>query len=446
MSEDLTQRPIPALIRQIAVPTSVGFFFHTMYNVVDTYYAGYISTEALAALSLSFPVFFVVIAAAVGTGSGTTALISTALGGSERHTAKIYVSQALVYSVLVSVIISYLGLKFAPAAFGVLGATGQCLEDSLAYVNVLFWGSFTFVFVSVLSAFLTSIGNTKPYRNFLIGAFFLNLVLNPWFLFGGFGLPAMGLRGIALATVVAELLGCFYLLNKVVKAQLISTECFSYLTPRPREIFELARLGMPASLDMMTVALGVFVITYFVSAFGETAVAAYGIATRVEQIALLPAIGLNVSTLALVGHNSGARLYERVREVWSTTLLYGFYISLPGSLFVYSLRKPLLRLFSSDIQVIEIGSYYLSIAAFSLWAYIILFVCVNALQGLKKPMYGFIIGLLRQIIAPALVIPFLAQYLNWQVGGVWWGIFFVVWSAAAFSFFYTRNVLGQLGS
>ena len=137
---DLTTDPIPSLVRKIAVPASIGFFFNTMYNVVDTYFAGFVSTEALAALSISFPVFFIIIAMGTGISQGGTALIANALGEKNSEKAHHFCVQCLSFGILFAIGLTIIGFAFAPFLFGVLGATGDYLELALDYMNVILAG------------------------------------------------------------------------------------------------------------------------------------------------------------------------------------------------------------------------------------------------------------------------------------------------------------------
>ncbi|HEX9664497.1 MAG TPA: MATE family efflux transporter [Patescibacteria group bacterium] len=439
----ITER-IPKLIKEIALPASVGFFFHTMYNVVDTFYGGLISTEALAALTLSFPVFFIIIAIGSGISTGGTVLISNHIGAGRHDEKLVYSAQVISFGVLISFFLTVLGLATAPFLFKLLGASAQYLALSLAYINVIFYGTVFFLLNNVLNSALVAIGDTKTFRNYLIIGFFLNLILDPWFLLGGFGLPAMGLAGIALATVVIQVLGCFYMYYKVVKAGMFSRESWSLLKPRKKTFFEIAQQGFPASLNMMTVAIGIFVITYFISWFGQTAVAAYGIATRVEQIALLPSIGLNIAALTLIGQNNGAKQYQRIKIIIRKCLKYGLIIMTFGAIAVFFLPRQLMGIFTGDQAVILIGSQYLKIAAFILWAYVLIFINVSAMQGVKKPMFAVWIGLYRQIIAPIIVFLFLIKVMGWGLFGVWWGVFIITWSAALIALFYSKKVINRL--
>ena len=444
MNSDLTSAPIPALIKRLAIPAGTGFFFNTMFNVVDTWYGAKLSTTALAAMSLSFPVFFIVLSIGAGVSTGATALIGNALGRGSHEEARQYILQALSFALVNALILSIAGLIAAPYIFEFMGAQGEYLDLAVSYMNVIFIGAPFFLFNFVMSAILNSHGDTSTYRNFLITGFFLNLALDPLFMYGGFGLPPLGLPGVALATVVIQCLGNVYLFRHLSTSGIITSFNLRELLPRRHHFQELSRQGFPSALNMMTVSLGIFIITWFVGRYGEDAVAAYGIATRIEQIALLPVMGLNVSTLALTAQNYGAGHMQRIRETLGISLRYGFTLATIGTVAALLFTTQLMSFFSTDAAVVSAGVQFLKIEAFVFPAYVLLYICVSAMQGIKRPLFALWIGLYRQIVAPIAVFYLLTTLLDWGITGVWWGIFAVTWSAALIVVLYVTFILNKL--
>ena len=438
---NLVEDPIPRLIRRIAIPASIGFFFNTMYNFVDTYFAGLISKSALTGLSRSFPLFLGLMAVGSGISNGTTALISNALGRKDREEARLFFAQSVVFAAIAGVLVSLLGWGMAPGLFQLLKAEGDDLSAALAFMNMIYLGGVFFILQMTLNAVLNAQGETRVFRNVLIGSFIGNCVLNPLFIYGWLGLPAMGVAGIGFATSVIQLLGAGVLLFYVARGNLCKGLTAAEFRPRWLCMKQITEQALPAALNMMTVALGVYVITWFVAKLNNDAVAGYGIATRVEQMVLLPTIGLNFAVLALTGQNNGAGRLDRVHEAWRTCIRYGLGLMLPGGLVVYLIRDVAMRWFTQDAKVIEYGSNYLCVAAITLCAYPVLFQTVFMLQGLKRPAYGLWIGLYRQLVAPALVFQALAFWCNWRLWGVWWGVSIVNWSAALFTLWWGKRVL-----
>jgi putative MATE family efflux protein len=444
-TKNLTTDPIPALIRHLAIPASVGMFFNTMYNVVDTYYAGRLSTEALAALSLTFPIYFSLLAMGMGFSTGATALIGNALGRQDHEEAALTASQGLILSILLAVVVMTTGFAAAPALFRLLGASEVYLDLCLQYIHVILYGSGMTLFVFMFNGILNAQGDTHSYRDYLIVATVANILLDPWFMYGGLGVPAMGVKGIAMATVLVQVGGAFFLGWRVRRTVLIYRSSGARWRPDRRIMRAIIGQGVPASLNMMTVALGIFIITYFLSGFGQKTVAAYGAATRIEQIVLLPALGLNVAALTLAARNSGAGLFDRVRSTVRYALLYGAGVMVLGAALVFFGAGPLMRLFTEDAEVVAIGIKYLRIAAFIEHAYVFLFINTSLLQGLKKPAFALWIGLYRQLIMPPILFYMVTQVLDLGLTGIWWGIFGISWSAAFVAIFYARSQVDRLG-
>jgi putative MATE family efflux protein len=441
---DLTTAPIPVLIRRLAIPASIGFFFNTMYNVVDTYWAGKLSTEALAALSLSFPVFFVLLAMGSGFSTGATALIGNAIGSGDRREAARTASQGVILCLMAGVVVMVVGYLASPSLFRMLGATEAYLAICLEYINVILAGTFVVMTVYMFNGILNAQGDMKSFRDYLIVATIANIILDPWFMFGGFGLPAMGVRGIAFATILVQCFGFIFLGRRARNTGMLFRSEGAHWTPDRRVLRAILGQGIPASLNMMTVALGIFVITYFLSSFGQVAVAAYGVATRIEQIALLPTIGLNVAALTLAAQNGGAGRFGRVRTAVRRSLFYGFIVMLFGSALIFFGAGPLMRLFSDDPEVVAIGAHYLRIAAFIEYAYVILFVNTSTLQGLKKPAFALWIGLFRQLIGPITLFYLATRVWDLGLNGIWWGVFGLTWTAAVIAMIYAMTVVNRL--
>lgn len=440
-TNELTTKEIPSLIKQLAIPASTGMFFNTMYNVVDTFYAGLISTQAVAALSLSFMIFFTIIGFGYGFSSATTALIGNHFGKKRYKLASLYAQKGLVFIPLIGVFLTILGIIFAPSLFILLGAKEAYLQDAMTYISPILYGSIFFMVNFALNAILVAKGDTKTYRNTLIFGFFANLVLNPLFIYGFLFIPALGLQGIAIATVLIQIINMFYMLYKVNQTNIIRYDRLDYFLPNIKVYKDFINQGLPASLNMLIMSIGSLILTYFVSHYGMEAVAGYGIGFRVEQLMLLPALGLNTAVLTLVSNNYGAKKYDRVIETLKVAIKYGFIISTFGIVFLSIFGRLIISQFDSNEIVVNYGLDYLLIEVWIFYAYVVLFICVSTLQGIKKPKMILYIALYRQIFAKFIIAYLIVKYFEMSFASLWIGIFIVINSAAIFAYFYTNNLL-----
>lgn len=415
----LTTGNISHHIRRIAIPISIGFFFNTMYNVVDSFYAGQLSTYALAAMAMSFPVFFLIIATSEGLSRGASALIANAVGEDNEKKEAVLSAQGLTLGAISSVILTAIGLGVSKLLFMKMGADGETLQYAMEYIQPIFIGTIFFLFSSMSNSILFAHGDSKTFGKVLILGFFLNLILDPWFMHGGFGLPAMGIAGIAWATVAIQALGAFILLGVVFKNGYLERCKPSIFIPNFKVFKEIFNQGLPASFNMMSVALGFFVITYYLQFFGDKSVAAFGVGTRIEQMALLPAIGINAAIISIVGQNNGAKNYERVKETVNICLKYGLALIVIMSAFIYFLAPQLVGLFTDDAEVIKIGTQYIAIMALIQWSYVMTFIHLGFLQAVKRPWYGFVESLVRKIILPLGVFYWAVHILEVDLTGFW---------------------------
>lgn len=325
--------------------------------------------------------------------------------------------------------------------FVLLGARDEYLQDAITYINPILFGTIFFMFNFSLNSILVALGDTKTYRNTLIFGFFANLVLNPLFMFGFLFIPAMGLSGISFATVLIQIINMSYMFYKVLQTKVIHFEKLSYFLPDLRVYKLFLTQGIPSSLNMLIMSIGSVILTYFVAQYGVMAVAGYGIAFRVEQLMLLPILGLSTAVLTIVSNNFGAKKYDRVIETLRISIKYGFILSTIGILILTIFGKFLISLFDSTAIVIDFGIKYLLVEIWIFYAYVLLFICVSTLQAIKQPKMILYIALYRQIIAKLLIAFVIVKLFELDFIYLWVGILVMIYSAAIFAYFYTNNLL-----
>ena len=409
---DLTKDNIPTLIRQIAIPSSIGTLFQTLYNIVDVKFAGLISPDAITAIAKSFPIYFIIIGFTAGLSIGVTALISNAIGKNDEKKASLLLAQAILTSLIISFLVTLVGIYGTGPILKFLKTNPEIIFYAKDYMDIIFLGASLFFLQLTINSFLVSRGDTKSLRNVLIITFFLNLVLNPIFIYGLYFIPAMGIKGIALATLCSQLFGLIYIILKVNKTNLkkfLNPECF---IPKYNLQKEILSQTIPATISMMLIGLGVFVLLFYVSTYGDYSAGGYGAAIRFEQLFLLPVLGLNASTLALVGQNFGAMNFVRIHETYTRSIFYGTLFMGICGLFVFFSSDYIMYFFSDNDEIIFYGSTYLKIAAFAGPCYPIFFISSALLQGLKKPNYQMVINLMRMVILPVCGLSVAVLYLQ----------------------------------
>jgi putative MATE family efflux protein len=281
---NFTKDPLPSLFKKIAIPAIIATLFQTLFNVVDTFFAGKISAEALSALAKSFPIYFILIAASVGVTVGGTSLIANSIGEKNKTNILNYFGQTIIYGIILSFIVTFIGLFFASNIFSLMGSTIEVINLGLKYTNVIFLGSIIFISVVALNSLLHAEGDTKTFRNVLILSFFLNILLNPLFIFGYGPIPAMGMTGIGVATVICQIIAFLLLLIKIINSKSIKNISIKNFYPNIDFLTKIFFQSAPISTALFMISIGNFIILYYASKFGEPAVAGYGSAARFEQI------------------------------------------------------------------------------------------------------------------------------------------------------------------
>ena len=421
---DLKKDSIYSLFIKIAVPSSIGTIFQNLYSIVDSIFAGQmISESALAAIGQIFPIYFVIIALGIGLSIGTTSLIANSIGESNLENSGKIFSQSFILSILVSIIITIVGINISPHIINSINNDKETLELSIKYINIIFFGSiFIFILMSINSS-LSAQGDTKSYRNVLIFSFFLNIILNPILISGKILsfqiLSPLGIEGIAYATIISQFVGIFYLFIKLSK-----TRIFKYvqltIIPNLKIISNILSQGIPASIGMMMIAVGSYLLIYFVGIFGVEAIAGYTSAGRYEQLFFLPLLGLSTATVSIVGQNFGAKQYQRVLETYKKGIRIGVIVLTFLGLIIFLSAEIAMNLFTDNANVKQYGSDYLKISALMFPAFPFFFIGNATFQGLKRAIIVMYMAIMRFVLMPFIMI----SIIFYQIGENYNLIFF----------------------
>ena len=419
---NLLKDEVSLLVRKLAVPASVGTLFQTLYTIVDTFYAGKISPEALSALSKSFPIYFLIIATSIGVTVAGTSLIGSSIGEKNEKNVLSYFGNVIIYSIIISVVVSILGFAFGEKIFLLMNSSQEVTILGLEYINVIFLGTILFILVVALNSFLHAEGDTKTYRNVLIFSFFLNIILNPIFIFGFLFIPPLGITGIGIATLIAQFISLLVILIKILNNQRIKQITLDHFKAKFFFLKNIFFQSMPITIAILGYSIAATVVFTYVGLFGEYAVAGYGSATRIEQVVLLPILGINTAIISIIAQNIGAKYYDRVEQSYFTSIKYGLFIMLIAGLVIFISADIVPKFFSSNPDVIMHGSMYLKISAFILPAYPIFFLSNGFFMALKKSEKAMVNNIARNVIVPVLSF-YIAKYLNAD-----FKTFFYIWA------------------
>tara|TARA_B100002052_G_scaffold78285_1_gene71229 strand:- start:1418 stop:2788 length:1371 start_codon:yes stop_codon:yes gene_type:complete len=443
----LTKDPIWFLLRKVTIPASVGSLFQTFYNLVDTWFAGRISAEAIAAIAKSFPIYFIIIAIGVGLTAGTNTLIGNNIGANNKKKASLFVAQSIIFAIFLSILITFFGLGVSDFLLSIMGSDQEGIILSRKYLDIIFYGTIIVLIQISLNGTLNAQGDTKSYRNVLIFSFFLNIFLNPLFIFGYGFIPAFGIAGLAIATVVSQFIGLLYLAHKVYCCELKQYLKFKCFIPKFNLLGELIYQTIPVMFSMLLIGVGIFNILYFIGQFGDLATAGYGAALRIEQVFLLPVIGLNTAVLSIGGQNFGARSYDRLRELYKKALTFGSAFMICAGVIIFFGAEFLVSLFTDNLEAIKHGVIYLKIAALIGPIYPVFFITTAIFQAVKKPLYSLYMSILRLTALPFLSLWYVINIRGGNYEDIFYTILVTNWlmgiAVLMFIGYFLNNVFKQ---
>jgi len=434
---------IYSLFIKIAIPSSIGTIFQNLYSIVDSIFAGQmISDSALAAIGQIFPIYFVIIALGVGLSIGTTSLIANSIGENNLENSGKVFSQSFILSIIASIIITIMGIYFSPSIISSINNDQETLELSLKYINIIFFGSvFIFILMSINSS-LSAQGDTKSYRNVLIFSFFLNILLNPILITGKIYsfqiISPLGIEGIAYATIISQFVGIFYLFIKLSKTQ-IYRYVHVTIIPHFNIIGNILSQGIPASIGMMMIAVGSYILIYFVGIFGVEAIAGYTSAGRYEQLFFLPLLGLSTATVSIVGQNYGAKQYKRVIETYKKGIKIGIMVLSLLGLIIFLTADIAMNLFTDNANVKQYGSDYLKISALMFPAFPFFFIGNATFQGLKRAIIVMYMAIMRFVLMPLILISIILYQIGENYNLIFFSLAAMHWIIGLSYYYYCKK-------
>ncbi len=433
---DMTTGAISPKLFTLAWPLVVGNLLQTFYNLADMFWVGRVSTEAVAAVSLMFPLEWMFISTAMGITAATIALVSQHVGAGNERDAEVVVAQTTLIAVVGGLVLAGIGLFFREELLTLMGARGQVYVEAMAYIEVAFLAlPFTFLFFAFRSS-LQGAGDTKTAMWLVAISVVINVVLDPFFILGWGPFPEMGTRGAAVATFIARgfaaLAGIYILLAGHWGIRLTVPD----LRPDPDVLRQLVLIGYPASIDGWARSFAAVAMAGFVARFGDAATAAYGIGIRLMSVSWTVSGAIGDATSTGVGQNLGARTPDRAAEVtWKAT---GVTMLILGGVagLVVAFPEVAMGIFVDDPEPIAEGVTFLRIVA-PFWAFFGgVMVIQGAFRGAGKTGVAMVLSFLSRwvfqvpfalaLAFTAVTIPYVGvtvetvPAVDLGVSGIWW--------------------------
>ncbi len=388
-----------------------------LYNIIDTFWVARLGHEAIAALTVILPYSIIIMAVGVGTGTGVSSLVSRRFGEGEIEVTNKVAGQVFPLSVLFGGIFLIAAVFFAPVILKVCGATPDIMEYGEQYLTVIgFGGPFVF-FTMVATELLRGSGDALRPMIFMITAAVINIVLDPFLIFGWWIFPEMGVSGAALATVIAQAVAGLLAFAYIVARKSSYKVRLAYLKPDWNIIKDIYRVGLPSMLTEISESICFILLNNVLAGFGSIAIAAIGIIIRVVDFAFMPIIGVAEALLPIIGFNFGARIWKRM---WGSLKLAGMWlvVLLGLATIVMEIFAPqLIGIFSHEEEMMSLAVPAMRIVIIVLPLIGLAIIFIVTFQAMGKGKEVLLLSLARQFIFFIPFIYILPRFMG--VTGVW---------------------------
>lgn len=412
----LTNGSVGSTLFKMAVGLLGGHIAMVIFNSTDTYFVSQLGTNKLAAMAFTFPVVMVLMNTSFGLGIGTGALVSRSAGSGDEESVRRYTIHACILNFFIAILLSQTCLYFRHSIFGLLGADAETVELVNRYMVPWFLGFPLFVIPMTFNNSLRAIGDVKIPTLIMMTAAFMNLALDPIFIFGLGPIPHLGLRGAAFATIGSRLftvIAVVYIANK--RLHLFGKGSHLHLNLFFKSAKNLLKLGIPAMSSLLLFPLAINIITRIIALDGNAAVAAYGAGSRIDTMAFLPIFSLGNALLPFYGQNLGAGYINRIKKAHKNSLVFGLVWGLLMMVLYWGLRPTICDIFAKDAETHRYLASYLFWAPIGFFGANTIIMSFSELNGLHKPGYSTLMSIMRSMIL--MVIPaFIGNHFYGAIG------------------------------
>ncbi len=419
----------------LAVPIMFGMGIHTLYNIVDMLFIGRLGGDAIAGVAFNMPIFFLMLGLTMGLGSGVTASIARLIGQKNKSGADNSAEHAIAMATCISGVFTLLGLYYGKDILAIFGAEGNILTLGWDYLSMIVLGLPFMVFSGFFRSILAGEGDMKfPMLVAGLGTI-LNIILDPIFIFnledyGNIGL-GMGVKGAALATVVSQLsVFLIFIYMLFIKEHAYISFNLKAFSPSKIILWDIVKVGLPASLSMIIMAVGQGVFNKILIQYSSQTVAAYQVAGRLDMLIFLPIFAIAGAMTTLVGMFYGAKEIRALNQIIRYGILSAFLITLVSSTFVYLFADIFSSWFTKDQEIIDVSVGFLRLLSLIYPLVAIAITSGRVMQGLGKGLPVLIITIIRVLGISAPLAIYFSFILEKPVEWNWYAMMV----AAAVSF------------
>ena len=397
----------------------LGIMGMVVFNLVDTYFVGKLGVQQLAAMSFSFPVVMFLNSLSQGVGIGTSSLISRNIIHTQRDEVRKMASRSILLGIGIVMIFVVFGLLTIRPAFVLMGAKDEVLSYVIDYMQIWYLGVPFVVIPMIGNNIVRATGDTFTPGMLMVAIALVNVVLDPLMIFGIGPFPEMGIKGAALATVISRSIGLIVILVILIKREKLITIYIGTLKPIFQTWKKVLYIAGPASLAMLITPISIGFITKILAGYGKEAVAAFGVASRVEMFALMVIMALGSVLIIFVGQNVSKHKYDRIFVFLKISRTFSLLWGVVIYILLIFLGQDVASLFTSDVHVIEITKNYFLILGASYGFLGLVMLSTSTFNGINKPLPSTLFSAIRMLI---LYIP-----LAWA-GSQLFGITGVFWA------------------
>lgn len=397
-SRDLTQGDVGKILVRLTGPMIIGIIAAISVSLIDAFFVGKLGTSHLAALSFSFPVTMTVTSLSIGLGAGVASVVSRSMGANDKDAAKRLTTDSLTLGLILVAIIVVLGLLTIKPLFSALGAAGETLELTIRYMQIWYFSMPFLIIPMVANAVIRAAGDAFWPSLIMVISSLVNIIFTPILIFGVGPIPPLDIEGAALGTLLSHVFSLIFAMWIVTKREHLLELSLPKLSVLVASWKKIINVAVPAALGNAINPLGITIVTAIVASYGESFVAAFGVATRIESFAVIPMLALSAVIGPVAGQNWGGGKLDRITSAlklsFTACVIWALLMAILFALFA----PAIVALFSDSADIQVQAARYLYVIPLSVWGYGWVIVSSGAYNAIGKPVTGLGFYLIRTAV------------------------------------------------